>query len=169
MHAADDPTEKFAQSIGRELRSPVELSPDLDDRIMKEVRRRARRSRMRPLFLWGGLAAAALMAIAVGMTTRSARLTVPPMERVAFGLEAPAATRVTLVGDFNNWDPDATPLVRSEHGRWETVVPLEPGRYQFTFVVDGSRWVRDPRLPAAVGEDFGEPTSVITIIPVSRL
>jgi len=84
---------------------------------------------------------------------------------VDFGLLAPEARTVALAGDFNDWDP--VPLERSPGGRWHLTVPLPPGRYHFTFVVDGSRWVADPGLPRAP-DDFGEPTSVITVLEHSR-
>ena len=41
-------------------------------------------------------------------------------------------------------------------------VPLRPGRYRYTFIVDGT-WRRDPAAPRALEDDFGQPTSVITI------
>jgi hypothetical protein len=43
------------------------------------------------------------------------------------------------------------------------VIPLRPGRYRYTFVVDGTRWSRDPAAPRALEDDFGTPTSVITV------
>jgi hypothetical protein len=41
-------------------------------------------------------------------------------------------------------------------------VPLRPGRYRYTFIVDGT-WHRDPAAPRALEDDFGTPTSVITV------
>lgn len=170
MHEPDDPLEAMARAVGRELRQPVALNKDFDSRVMARIRRESRRARARIYLAWGGgVAAAAALAVLAFGTARSQRPAEASTRGVAFQLEAPGANHVTLVGDFNNWDPAATPLTRSGKGRWEAIVPLEPGRYQFTYVVDGSRWVADPRLPAAIGDDFGEPTSVITIIPSSRL
>ena len=82
---------------------------------------------------------------------------------VEFVLDAPAASTVSLVGDFNDWDPAATPLHRDAGGAWSATLPLPPGRYQYTFIVDGGRWMADPRMPPALGDDFGTPTSVITV------
>ena len=42
-------------------------------------------------------------------------------------------------------------------------VPLDAGRYTYSFVVDGARWLRDPAAPAAPGDDFGRPSSVILV------
>jgi 1,4-alpha-glucan branching enzyme len=83
---------------------------------------------------------------------------------VQFRLVSPASSRVTVVGDFNNWDPQASPLARgSDRGIWSVRIALPPGRYRYTFLVDGTHWVPDPSEPPAVGDDFDTPTSVITV------
>lgn len=80
-----------------------------------------------------------------------------------FVLVAPEAASVSLVGDFNEWDLAATPLVRAEgNGVWSVVVPLRPGRYRYAFVVNGAIWRGDPEAPAQENE-FGQPNSVLTI------
>jgi hypothetical protein len=79
-----------------------------------------------------------------------------------FVFVAPSAKSVTIVGDFNDWDQQATPLVRHQ-GVWTTEVTLPPGRYAYAFLVDGQRWIADPDAPPAVGDDFGRPSSVVTV------
>jgi hypothetical protein len=86
-----------------------------------------------------------------------------PVQTVQFVLRAPAAHTVTLVGDFNDWDGDATPLHPAAGGLWTVTVPLTAGRYTYTFVVDGERWMADPAAPPAPPDDFGRPSSVVTI------
>jgi hypothetical protein len=81
-----------------------------------------------------------------------------------FVFVAPDAKQVALAGDFNDWDTSKTQLVKSEHpGVWTTVLPLPAGRYSYAFVVDGERWVADPRAARAVGDDFDRPSSTITV------
>jgi hypothetical protein len=81
-----------------------------------------------------------------------------------FVFVAPDAKQVALAGDFNDWDASRTRLVKSDHpGMWTADVPLSPGRYSYSFVVDGERWVADPRAPRAVGDDFGRPSSTVTV------
>ena len=83
--------------------------------------------------------------------------------RVRFTLTAPSATTVSIVGDFNGWNESSLPMRRSADGRtWELEVPLAPGRYAYSFVVDG-RLERDPRAPQAAGDDFGSPSSVVMV------
>lgn len=79
-----------------------------------------------------------------------------------FVFVAPNARSVTIVGDFNDWDQQATPLVRHQ-GVWTAEVTLPPGRYAYAFLVDGQRWIADPDAPPAVGDDFGRPSSVVTV------
>lgn len=150
--------------VTRQLRRTAPVSQDLDARVWTEINRGpvAPKSPIR----WIALAVAAGLALLALVIGRSGAHGVDG--GIAFSIDAPQATRVSLVGDFNNWDPAATPLARGAGGRWETVVPLRPGRYQFTFVVDGNHWVRDLNLPQAVGDDFGQPTSVITVPHRSR-
>lgn len=83
---------------------------------------------------------------------------------VQFVLVAPGASKVTVAGDFNDWNPAATPLqpVRAG-GVWMVSVPLAPGRYEYSFIVDGESWVADPSAPTVVESDFGDPSSVVTV------
>lgn len=83
---------------------------------------------------------------------------------VQFVLVAPSARTVSLVGDFNGWDAAATPLAAvAPGGLWTVAIPLRPGRHEYAFVVDGARWVADPAAPPALGDDFGAPSSVVTV------
>ncbi|CAN5231653.1 hypothetical protein BH09GEM1_BH09GEM1_11590 [soil metagenome] len=56
----------------------------------------------------------------------------------------PAARHVAVVGDFNGWRADATPMRQdSLSGRWETRVALADGEHRYAIVVDNTRWVGD--------------------------
>jgi hypothetical protein len=82
---------------------------------------------------------------------------------VRFVFVAPYASRVSLVGDFNKWNPSAMPMRRSADGRaWLLDVPLPPGRHVYSFVVDGDL-APDPAAPRAGDDDFGVPSSVVLV------
>ena len=82
---------------------------------------------------------------------------------VRFAVMAPGVQRVSVVGDFNGWDADATPLTLASDGRtWTTLLPLSAGRHTYAFVIDG-QIVRDPIAPADAEEDFGVPNSVLLV------
>ena len=162
----DEPRDPLIEAVARELQKPVSLDPGLEQRVMEEIRnpQTAQLPQMdRGWIPWAALALAAGLAgiLLLGHERRN-------LTAVEFALELPEATSVALVGDFNDWTPGATPLSRSGSGRWTTVLPLAPGRYQFTFIVDGKRWVADPARPRAL-DDFGEPTSVVTVTGSSQL
>jgi len=82
---------------------------------------------------------------------------------VRFSLDAPHAARVTIVGDFNDWNPTTLPMRRSADGRiWEVEVRLPLGRYNYAFLVDG-RLARDPQAPSTADDDFGTANSVLMV------
>lgn len=86
------------------------------------------------------------------------------VQSVRFEVAAPGAAQVTLVGDFNDWNPAATPLrATRRNGVWSVTVPIAPGRHEYAFVVDGERWIPDPHAPRAAAADFGSANSVVTV------
>jgi len=189
MHgSADDP---LIARVADALRRPAPLTPDFDARVMAAVRRAPQSLPLRA-WTWlrepravavsplGGLAMAAGLAgvLLVGAVSRqpsavSRRASAVSRQpsavsggaaaSVTFVLLAPQAQRVALAGDFNDWDASRVEMRREASGLWTVDVPLTPGRYRYVFVVDGRRFVADPSAPRAVGDDFGTPTSVVTI------
>jgi hypothetical protein len=85
-----------------------------------------------------------------------------PAQFVLDAREAADATALSLVGDFNDWDVSATPM-SLEGGVWSVTLPVTPGRHVYAFVVNGTRWIADPRAPKATDSDFGRPGSVIIV------
>jgi hypothetical protein len=184
MHgSADDP---LIARVADALRRPAPLTPDFDARVMAAVRRpppsvslRAwawlREPRTVAVSPLGGLAMAAGMAgiLLVGTISRQpsavsrqeavSRQPSAVSASVTFVLVAPEARSVALAGDFNDWDAARVLMRRGASGLWTVDLPLTPGRYRYVFVVDGRRFVADPAAPRAVGDDFGTPTSVVTI------
>jgi hypothetical protein len=73
---------------------------------------------------------------------------------VLFRLNDSEARRVSVVGNFNGWNERATPLEKTRHGLWRTVLDLEDGTWTYLFVVDGD-WRLDPDNPI-VHRDPGE-------------
>ena len=47
----------------------------------------------------------------------------------------PHARQVSLVGDFNHWQPNSDPLVQVAPDVWERVIDLPPGRHRYGFLV----------------------------------
>lgn len=77
-----------------------------------------------------------------------------------FECHASEAENVFLAGSFNEWNPEVTPMDKTDSGKWTAKLKLAPGRYEFKFVVDG-RWCceancdADGECPQCVPNDFG--------------
>lgn len=57
---------------------------------------------------------------------------------------------VSVVGDFNGWDPLAHPLKKRSNGTRSVSVELEPGcTYRFKYLLDDGTWLDDPDAQTA--------------------
>ena len=155
----DDVVERVIQ----QLRRPVAIDPGLDARVMREIAQVPQTSRRaRPWTLWSSLAAAAVLAVVLLARPSSRGGDATGSDLFQFVLVAPQAASVSLVGDFNDWDPARSPM-RTAQGVWATAVRLEPGRYRYAFLVNGVEWRADPGAPSAHDDEFGTPSSVVTV------
>lgn len=85
------------------------------------------------------------------------------VQLVRFVFVDSGASSVALVGDFNEWTRGATELKPSgAPGVWSVSVALTPGRHEYAFIVNGTRWVADP-LAVKSSDDFGTESSVIRV------
>ena len=73
---------------------------------------------------------------------------------VPFSFAAPKARRVSLAGDFNDWNPEDMPMYKSSNGVWYLSVSLTPGRYEYRFIADGM-WLDDPTAQQKVANAMG--------------
>lgn len=78
---------------------------------------------------------------------------------------ASGAARVTLVGDFNDWDPATLPLEKLKSGDFKVTIDLESGRdYQFRYLIDGTTWLNDGAADRYVPSGFaGAENSVVAV------
>jgi 1,4-alpha-glucan branching enzyme len=81
---------------------------------------------------------------------------------VNFFCAAPAARSVTLVGDFNDWDPAAFPMKRQPDGNWFIQVTLHHGHHHYQFLVDGKPML-DPNAQGVARNEKDEKVSLIAI------
>jgi 1,4-alpha-glucan branching enzyme len=69
------------------------------------------------------------------------------------------ASKVALVGDFNQWNAEATPMKRiANSNAWTVTLPLSVGRHVYSFYAvgaDGEKWLTDPNAPATPNDGFG--------------
>ncbi len=61
------------------------------------------------------------------------------LHHAVFFCHAAQAKQVFLIGDFNNWDPNATPMTKQPDDRWMVALDLSHGYHHYLFSVDGTR------------------------------
>jgi len=84
-------------------------------------------------------------------------------DAVVFATLYPRADNVQIAGDFNNWQPEYSPMQKvGESGIWQTEMNLMPGRYRYRLVVDG-QWQQDPYNELTELNPFGGFNSVIEV------
>lgn len=154
--------EDIVERVIGHLRRPVSIDPALDARVMREIANPPSRATRHPLLrAWPWLAAAAVLAALIIARPWSSRSDRP--DAFQFVLVTPRAASVALVGDFNDWDAARTPMRAARGGVWAAAIPLAPGRYRYAFLVNGAEWRADPGAPAAMDDEFGTPSSVVTV------
>ena len=183
MREGDEDDGDWLDEVVAELRAPVETSPGARARLLEAVAAepRPRRSalrragawllstreiRFRPLSALATAGAAAVLAFLLLGPLRGGDA--GPAEGgqtlVQFVLVAPGASKVALVGDFNDWDPGATALRRvGREGLWTVQLPLTVGSHAYAFVVDDSEWLIDENAPRAPDNEFGVPNSIVVV------
>ncbi|MEI6437570.1 MAG: AAA family ATPase [Candidatus Omnitrophota bacterium] len=84
------------------------------------------------------------------------------MAETTFTLYAPEAQSVYVAGSFNDWALNGFCRMNKENGLWNIRLPLDPGVYQYQFVVDG-RWQADPVNEQKEPNGFGDVNSVVKV------
>lgn len=86
-----------------------------------------------------------------------------PGRWVRFQLEAPDAQRVSVIGSFNGWSARKGRMKEQEGGVWHIRLWLPPGRYLYTFRVDGEPLSRPPGADSYVSDGFGGQNGVLIV------
>jgi 1,4-alpha-glucan branching enzyme len=81
--------------------------------------------------------------------------------RVFFRLLAPDAEEVAVVGSFSAWT-EIRPLKKGKGGTWQTWMSLDPGNYEYRFLVDGC-WTNDPACRERTANPFGSQNDVLIV------
>ena len=75
---------------------------------------------------------------------------------------APEANVVAVVGDFNDWSIEATPMKKQKNGDFTATVELQPGReYRYKYLIDGQTWENDWNADRYEQNAYGTDDSVI--------
>ena len=74
-----------------------------------------------------------------------------------------SAKKVKVAGNFNEWNPEELQRVKNDDEIcWITKKELKPGRYSYSFVVDGE-WITDPLNASIVKSRSGETKSFLYV------
>jgi 1,4-alpha-glucan branching enzyme len=79
-----------------------------------------------------------------------------------FICNAPQAQSVSLVGDFNGWNPATHPMQQMTDGAWLLTVELRHGHHRYAFLVDGVLTL-DPRGQGITRDDQGQRVSLVPV------
>jgi len=85
---------------------------------------------------------------------------------VTFMFRGQPARRVTIQGDFNNWDPFVSQLVETAPGVYRINLRLLPGGHWYRFFTDGHRLLDRYNTDTALDPD-GQPVSYFEVLPPS--
>lgn len=125
------------------------------------------RSRPRPPLRLMVAAAAALVLALGGLSLSGAFLS--PRDRntvsIHFSVDATDASSVVLIGSFSDWSAEkGYRLKKVGPGSWELSVRLRKNEvYSYGFLIDGERWMADPRATEAVDDGFGGTNSLLRL------
>ncbi|MBZ0268288.1 alpha-glucosidase C-terminal domain-containing protein, partial [bacterium] len=69
-----------------------------------------------------------------------------------------------LVGSFDDWNQQAHPMNDEDgDGAWTITMTLNPGVYEYKFLVDGSNWLEDPEAEETLEDPYGGKNSVLRV------
>ncbi len=143
--------------------------PHLAQRIMANLPSRPVSGLLSWRFLHPVVVAASLvLAVGLGFLARD-MLTGPQQvavrsQQVRIIFFSPEASSVALIGDFNEWGQREVTLAESsDRGIWEFSMALKPGVYHYNLLVDGERWVANPKSSTLVPDGFGGYNSVLVV------
>lgn len=139
VNTADDPTRDFVShtvSVGVALRwgsDTVDLLPTSLERTLEDLPEIAARP--------------------VSVAPGGAR----------FVVHAPHARSVAVVGEWSGWDAAQGEMAPAEDGMWQVTLPVPPGSWEFTFLVDEHQVLEPEGVEHLVDSGFGDRNGVIVI------
>lgn len=88
--------------------------------------------------------------------------------KVTFSIPAEgSAAKVSVVGEFNDWDQTATPLRTKGDVRCASLVLPAGSRYAFRYVTSDGQWFDDDAADAYETNEFGTTNSILDLTGAS--
>ncbi len=83
-----------------------------------------------------------------------------PITKVSFKVskaQADGANSIAILGEFNNWSPEADVMKALKNGSFSHTIELQSGNsYQFRYLADGERWFNDEEADGLAQTGMGE-------------
>lgn len=71
---------------------------------------------------------------------------------------------LSVAGDFNDWNPETTPMKRNKQGVYWAEVEIEPGQdCEFRYIANSEHWFNDWEADAYAPNFFGTDNCVVTV------
>ncbi len=75
------------------------------------------------------------------------------------------AHNVCIVGDFNNWSTNNTPMKNLKNGDFTATLELRPGQeYQFRYLIDNRRWENDREADKYIFNNYANCENSVVIV-----
>lgn len=129
--------------------------PDMINKIMSNIYI----PQQIPIFRkWIPILASASACLAIGFFLGRGMRVGNRMVPVRFDLLAPRAQSVSIAGDFTDWK---AVHLRKRENRWETILEVPRGKYQYIYILNGKVFVVDPSVEEVEKDNRGNFYSVI--------
>lgn len=83
-------------------------------------------------------------------------------QTVKFRIYNKSASLISIVGDFNNWNPEHDLLTKGKNNIWSITKKLQPGNYRYKFIIDG-QWTHDIYNKQNAADNTGGLASLIQV------
>jgi 1,4-alpha-glucan branching enzyme len=75
---------------------------------------------------------------------------------------SPDAKAVSIVGDFNEWNPATHRMKKHVDGSWQAQIEISLGHHHYAFLIDG-KLTLDPRAQGTARNSQGEKVSLLSV------
>ena len=70
---------------------------------------------------------------------------------------------VSVVGDFNGWDPHSHPMRKRSNGTRSVTVEVPPGSHPFRYLAEPGRFFDDADADAIEPNGYGDTHSILSV------
>ncbi len=102
--------------------------------------------------------------IEIVMSIKKQFIKTKPVCKVTFSVEAKEAIQASVIGDFNNWNPEEGTLNKLKNGTFKGVFSIDKdASYEFKYIIDGA-FVNETESDSFLWNEFsGNENGVLTV------